>query len=153
MASDIDFMKIALIEAAIALSKGEVPVGAVIVMDGVVLSKSHNKKEASFDPTAHAEILAIREAAIKLGNWRLNQTTLYVTKEPCVMCAGAIINSRIGRLVFGCHDTKGGAVSSLYHILSDVRLNHQTDVVSGVLAEESMDLLQRFFSALRENKF
>lgn len=152
MASDIDFMKMALIEAEIALSKGEVPVGAVVVMNGLVISKSHNKKESTLDPTAHAETLAIREAAFKLGNWRLNQTTLYVTKEPCAMCAGAIVNSRIGRLVFGCPDPKGGAVISLYHIVSDVRLNHQAEVVSGLLEKESRELLERFFSDLRENK-
>lgn len=152
MAADIDFMRIALMEAEIALSKGEVPVGAVIVIDGNIISKSHNKKETSIDPTAHAEALAIREAALKIGNWRLNQATLYVTKEPCIMCAGAIINSRIGRVVFGCSDVKGGAVSSLYQILSDFRLNHQAKVVSGVLENESRELLKRFFGDLRENK-
>ncbi len=151
MASDIDFMKIALLEAEIALEKREVPVGAVIVINGNIISRSHNKKESSFDPTAHAEILAIKEASFKIRSWRLNQATLYVTKEPCVMCAGAIINSRIRRLVFGCPDVKGGAVCSLYRLLSDIRLNHRTEVVSGILEKESSELLKGFFGDLRAN--
>jgi tRNA(adenine34) deaminase len=150
MASDIDFMKIALKEAEIALNKGEIPVGAVIVINSSIISKSHNKKESSLDPTAHAETLAIREAALKIGNWRLNGATLYVTKEPCVMCAGAILNSRISRLVFGCGDAKGGAAISLYQLLSDNRLNHQAEVISGVLENESRELLKRFFGDLRK---
>ncbi len=153
MATDIDFMRIALMEAESALCEGEVPVGAVLVIDGSIISKSHNKRESSFDPTSHAEILVIREAASILTNWRLNQATLYVTKEPCIMCAGTMINARIGRLVFGCRDSKGGAVSSLYQILSDARLNHQVEVVSGILEVESRDLLKKFFSDLRINRF
>ncbi len=153
MATDIDFMRIALMEAESALYEGEVPVGAVLVIDGSIISKSHNKRESSFDPTSHAEILVIREAASILTNWRLNQATLYVTKEPCIMCAGTMINARIGRLVFGCRDSKGGAVSSLYQILSDARLNHQVEVVSGILEVESRDLLKKFFSDLRINRF
>ncbi len=150
MASDIDFMKIALREAEIALNKGEIPVGAVIVINGSIISKSHNKKESSLDPTAHAETLAIREAALKIGNWRLNEATLYVTKEPCIMCAGAILNSRLSKLVFGCPDNKGGAAISLYQLLSDNRLNHRVEVISGVLESESRELLKRFFGDLRK---
>lgn len=152
MATDIDYMKAAIAEAECALNEGEVPVGAVLVIDGSIISRAHNKKETSFDPTAHAEMLTLRDAASSLSNWRLSHATLYVTKEPCIMCAGAMINARIQRLVFGCTDNKGGAVSSLYRILSDDRLNHQVEVVSGVLEEESRLLLKRFFGELRTAK-
>lgn len=152
MATDIDFMKVALMEAESALSEGEVPVGAVMVIDGRIISRSHNKKESLFDPTAHAEVLVIREGASIISKWRLNQATLYVTKEPCVMCAGAMINARIRRLVFGCCDNKGGAVGSLYHVLSDTRLNHQVEVISGILEAECRDLLKRFFGDLRTSR-
>lgn len=152
MATDIDFMKAALAEAECALNEGEVPVGAVLVIDGKIISRAHNKREASFDPTAHAEMLVIREAASIINNWRLSSATLYVTKEPCIMCAGAMINARIQRLVFGCTDNKGGAVSSLYRILSDNRLNHQIKVTAGILEDESRLLLKRFFSELRAAK-
>lgn len=145
-------MKVALMEAECALNEGEVPVGAVLVIDGKIISRAHNKREASFDPTAHAEMLVIREAASIINNWRLSYATLYVTKEPCIMCAGAMINARIQRLVFGCADNKGGAVSSLYRILSDSRLNHQVEVVSGVLEDKSRLLLKRFFGELRAAK-
>ncbi len=152
MASDKDFMQIALIEAEYALNEGEIPVGAVLVLDGKIISRAHNKKESFFDPTAHAEMLVIKEAASILNKWRLSHSTLYVTKEPCIMCAGAIINARIHKLVFGCKDTKSGAVKSLYTILTDVRLNHQVQVVSGVLEEESKIILQRFFKEIRATK-
>jgi tRNA(adenine34) deaminase len=146
---DIGFLKLALKEADIAGSKGEVPVGAVVVLDGNVAAKAHNKREASKDPTAHAEMLAIRKAAGKGDSWRLNKATLYVTKEPCPMCAGAIVNARIKRLVYGCRDEKGGAVDSLYKLLNDRRLNHQVEVVSGVLEEECAEKLKRFFKERR----
>lgn len=138
-------MNIALQEAVCAFQEGEVPVGAVMVRDGVVLSKAHNLREATKDPSAHAEILALRTATSVSDSWRLSGGTLYVTKEPCIMCSGAIIHARISRVVYGCNDTKAGGAVSLYRILSDSRLNHQVEVVSGVLEEECAALLQRFF--------
>jgi tRNA(adenine34) deaminase len=147
--TDIYFMRIALEEAIIAFSEGEVPVGAVIVKSGKIMAKSHNCRESSHDPTGHAEILALRSGTGGDSRWRLTDTTLYVTKEPCVMCAGAMVNSRLGRLVYGCRDKKGGAVDSLYALLSDKRLNHQVEVISGVLAEECAKLLKRFFQERR----
>ncbi|MCX7913683.1 MAG: tRNA adenosine(34) deaminase TadA [Thermodesulfovibrionales bacterium] len=152
MATDEDFMKIALFEAKLAYQAGEVPVGAVIVVENKVISKAHNKKELLKDPTAHAEILAIREASAYFKNWRLSNATLYVTKEPCPMCAGAIISARIKRLVYGCSDPKSGAVDTLYEMLSDKRLNHQVDVISGVLKEECEMILKSFFRGIREIK-
>ncbi|GMT47213.1 MAG: tRNA-specific adenosine deaminase [bacterium] len=139
------YMQSALEEARRAFEADEVPVGALVVKEGVILSRTHNLMEALRDPTAHAEVLAIREAAGKLGNWRLEGATLYVTKEPCPMCAGAIVNARVSRVVYGCRDGKGGAADSLYHILTDKRLNHQAEVVSGLLSEESAGLLKEFF--------
>ncbi len=147
--TDIYFMKIALEEAGLAFTEGEVPVGAVLVKEGAVAAKAHNCRESSNDPTGHAEILAIRSGACQNGNWRLTDTTLYVTKEPCIMCAGAMFNGRLGRLVYGCKDEKGGAVDSLYNLLSDGRLNHQVEVTSGVLQEECAEILQRFFKSKR----
>ncbi|GLI53220.1 tRNA-specific adenosine deaminase [Thermodesulfovibrio yellowstonii] len=144
-------MKEALKEAEKAYEKGEIPVGALIVVNGEIISKAHNIKETTFDPTAHAEILAIREAARILGAWRLTDATLYVTKEPCIMCSGAIVNSRIKRLVYGCNDPKGGAVVSLYNILNDKRLNHQVEITNGILEEECRAILKRFFKELRED--
>jgi len=135
-----------------AYHTGEVPVGAVLVIDNEIVAESFNKRESCFDPTAHAEIAVLRAGAEKIWNWRLSNATLYVTKEPCIMCAGAIVNARLGRLVYGCRDCKGGGVDSLYHLLSDKRLNHQVDVVSGVLAEESALLLKQFFEACRINR-
>ncbi len=147
------FMSLALTEARVSFSEGEIPVGAVLIDgDGTVLSKTHNRKEFSRDPTAHAEMLAIREGSTLRADWRLADATLYVTKEPCVMCAGAIINSRIKRLVYGCDDMKGGAVESLYTLLNDERLNHQVEVVSGVLREECGEILRKFFTRLRHNR-
>lgn len=145
----IIFMRLALEEAEKAFSKEEVPVGAVIVLNGEVIAKAHNLREMTNDPTAHAEILAIRAAAQKLGSWRLEGATLYVTKEPCPMCAGAMVNARLGRLVFGCADSKGGATGSLYNIPQDKRLNHQVEVQSGVLADECAGLLGKFFRKKR----
>lgn len=149
MASDIDFMKLALEEAEKACEEGEVPVGAVLVMDGEVIASAHNTRESSFDPTAHAEMIALKKGALKIKNWRLAGATLYVTKEPCVMCAGAMVNTRLGRLVYGCSDEKGGAVKSLYQLLSDKRLNHQVEVSYGLLEEECALLLRRFFQERR----
>lgn len=142
---DIYFMRLALKEASLAFQEREVPVGAVLVKDGNVCASGHNLREGSKDPSAHAEILALREGTKGLDNWRLTGTTLYVTKEPCIMCAGAIVNSRIDRLVYGCRDTKAGGVDSLYKILSDTRLNHQVEVASGVLEDECAEILKRFF--------
>lgn len=149
MASDIDFMRLALKEAEEAFNEDEVPVGSVLVINGKVVASAHNTRESIFDPTAHAEIIAMREAAQKIKNWRLSDATLYVTKEPCIMCAGAMVNARMGRLVYGCGDAKAGAVQNLYQILSDKRLNHQVEVVSGVLEEECAALLRKFFQNRR----
>jgi len=142
-------MKLALSEAEKARDKGEVPIGAVIVTDGRVIARGHNLRESKNDPTAHAEIIAIRKAAKKLNSRRLINSTLYVTVEPCVMCIGAIVLARIPRLVFGCLDPKGGAVGSLYDISNDKRLNHRVEVRSGVMAEEAQALLKDFFKRLR----
>lgn len=142
-------MRLALNEASLAFQKGEVPVGAVISKDGKVVSSSHNLREISKDPSAHAEILVIRDATKISDSWRLTGLTLYVTKEPCIMCAGALVNSRIARLVYGCRDEKAGGVDSLYQILNDKRLNHQVEVVSGVLDAECADILRSFFKERR----
>ena len=148
---DHKFMTLALSEAERASEKGEVPIGAVIVVDGRVVASGHNLRELNNDPTAHAEMIAIGKAAKKLKSWRLANSTLYVTVEPCVMCIGAIILARVPRLVFGCCDPKGGAVGSLYDISNDKRLNHRVQVTSGVMAEEAQALLQGFFKKLRKN--
>jgi tRNA(adenine34) deaminase len=142
-------MRLALDEAGLAFQKGEVPVGAVVVKDGAVLSKAHNLRETTKDPSAHAEILALRVATAASESWRLLGATLYVTKEPCIMCAGGIINARISKLVYGCRDTKAGGVDSLYQVLADTRLNHQVEVISGVLEGDCAALLQRFFRERR----
>ena len=144
-------MEFALEEAEVGACAGEVPVGAVLVrrVDGSILARAHNRREEDADPTAHAEMLAIREAAFRLGAWRLTGTVLAVTLEPCLMCAGAIILARIDRLVYGADDPKAGAVRSLYQAVTDPRLNHRVEVSSGVLAEESSALLKRFFQARR----
>jgi tRNA(adenine34) deaminase len=146
---DINFMRIALEEAVHAFDKGEVPVGALVVSGGSIIGRAHNLREATKDPSAHAEILALRAATGASDSWRLLDATLYVTKEPCIMCSGALINSRISRLVYGCKDSKAGGVDSVYHILTDERLNHQVEVVSGVLEYECAALLQRFFKDRR----
>lgn len=147
---DIRFMSLALEEAEVAFADGEVPVGAVLVDEGGnILARTRNRREATQDPTAHAEVLALRQSAQAIANWRLNSATLYVTKEPCVMCAGAMVNARLGRLVYGCPDQKGGAAESLYRIPTDPRLNHRVEVVSGVLGEECAAILRRFFEARR----
>ena len=145
------FMQVALAEAQIAYDLGETPIGAVIVRDGAIIAKAHNLREARRDATAHAELLAIRQANLALGGWRLTRCTLYVTLEPCPMCAGAIVQARIPNLVFGAHDTKAGACGSLMDLVRDERLNHQVEVTSGILANESSQLLRRFFAELRQN--
>ncbi|MEJ2683094.1 MAG: tRNA adenosine(34) deaminase TadA [Candidatus Sulfobium sp.] len=146
---DVRFMRLALKEASRAGRAGEVPVGALLVRDGEVLSGAYNLREILKDPSAHAEILALRVGAEKSDGWRLTGATLYVTKEPCIMCAGAIINARVSRLVYGCRDVKAGGVDSLYNILNDKRLNHQVEVISGVLEEECAALLRDFFRERR----
>jgi len=147
--NDIYFMRLALEEAEAAFDADEVPVGAVIVQGDTVIARTHNRRESSNDPTGHAELLALRVAAQKVQRWRLSEATLYVTKEPCIMCAGAMVNARLGRLVYGCRDEKGGAVDSLYKLLSDNRLNHQVEVVSGILGDECAEILKRFFQERR----
>jgi len=148
MQSDEYFMKMAIGEAQSAFALGEVPVGAVITMDGEVVAKAHNSPILMQDPTAHAEILAIRKAAQIRENYRLGGATLYVTIEPCVMCAGAIIHARIERLVFGATDFKGGALS-LYGILDDKKLNHSLAITGGVMKDECGEILSRFFRGKR----
>lgn len=152
LASDEYFMNEAIKEALKAYEKGEIPVGAVVVVNGEIVSRAHNIKETTNDPTSHAEILAIREAGRALGAWRLTEATIYVTKEPCIMCSGAIVNARIKRLVYGCDDKKGGGALSLYKIVQDSRLNHQVEVKKGVLEEECSLLLKKFFKELRNTK-
>ena len=143
-------MRIALEEAGAAVAHGDVPVGAVVVHDGVILARRHNERELTGDPTAHAEVLALRDASAALGRWRLDDCTLVVTLEPCLMCAGAALSARIGRLVYGAADLKAGATASLYNVTTDPRLNHNPPVEHGVLASESTALLQEFFGGLRE---
>ena len=143
-------MQIALEVANEAYRQEEVPVGAVLVKEGEVIATAYNRRERLQDPTAHAEILAIRAAAEVMGSWRLTDTTLYVTLEPCAMCAGAIIQSRIPRLVFGTHDLKAGACGSICDLMAETRFNHRVSVNSGILAEDCRHLLQNFFQQLRE---
>ena|SRR5687767_6552871 len=142
-------MRRALEQARAALTEDEVPIGAVIVHEGRVIGAAHNQRETLRDPTAHAEMISITQAAAALGSWRLEGCTLYVTLEPCPMCAGAIVQARIDTVVYGAADPKAGAVESLYQLLADDRLNHRCDVVSGVLAEECGRLLSDFFQAKR----
>ncbi len=146
---DHDLMGIALTEATKAPGHGDVPVGAVAVRDGSVLSARHNERELRGDPTAHAELLAVADAARAVGSWRLFDVTLFVTCEPCAMCAGALVSARLGRLVFGCPDPKAGACGSLYNLCADPRLNHEVEVAFGVRADECGALLSRFFAEQR----
>ena len=147
--TDDEAMQLALDQAAAAAAHGDVPIGAVVVRDGQVIAARHNERELTGDPTAHAEVLAIRDAANVVGHWRLLDCSLYVTLEPCVMCAGALVNARIGRVVFGAVDPKAGAIVSLYQVCSDPRLNHRPPVVAGVRAEEAGKLLRDFFASRR----
>lgn len=143
------FMRLALDEARAAADEGEVPIGAVVVHDGEVIARAHNRRETDADPAAHAEFLAMEEAARVLGRWRLTGCTVYVTLEPCTMCAGLMVNARIDRCVYGATDPKGGALGTLYDLSNDARLNHAFSVESGVLAEESAELLRSFFRSRR----
>jgi tRNA(adenine34) deaminase len=149
MDHDEEFMTLALAEAEKALLAGEVPVGAVVVRGGEVIASAHNGPVGLKDPSAHAEILALRRAAAAEGNYRLAGVTLYVTIEPCLMCAGALVHARVSRLVFGAPDPKGGAVISLYGVLQDGRLNHRVEVTGGVLREACSEILSRFFREKR----
>jgi tRNA(adenine34) deaminase len=146
---DLTFMRMALEEAARAPGVGEVPIAALIVQGSRVLAQTHNYRELWQDPTAHAEVIAIRGAATALGTWRLTDTTLYVTVEPCTMCIGAIILARVSRVVFGAWDPKGGACGSVFDLTNEPYLNHHVEIVGGLLEEESRTLLQQFFRQLR----
>ena len=147
--SDDGAMALALDEARRAGVAGDVPVGAVALRDGRVIAAAGNRRESDTDPTAHAEVLVLREAAAALGRWRLDDVTVVVTLEPCAMCAGALVHARVKRVVLGAMDEKAGAVGSRYNLLSDPRLNHEIDVTVGVRGEESSELLQRFFADKR----
>lgn len=149
MNSDVAFMEVALEEAREAARRGEVPVGAVLVMQGQIIAHAGNRTITDCDPTAHAEIVALRAAAREIDNYRLTEAILYVTIEPCSMCAGAMIQARIARLVYGADDAKGGAVRSCFSILEHPQLNHRVEVTPGLLAEEAAGLLKEFFAAKR----
>jgi tRNA(adenine34) deaminase len=149
---DERWMREALVEARRAADAGEVPIGAVVVRGDRLLAREHNRRELDRDPIAHAEILALREAARQLGQWRLTGCTLYVTLEPCAMCAGALISSRIERLVFAARDPKAGYCGSLGDLVRDPRLNHRLSLAEGVLAESSTALLKQFFASLRRDR-
>jgi tRNA(adenine34) deaminase len=148
-ASDRECMLAALAEAQQAAERGEVPIGAVLALDGRIIASAGNRTISDCDPTAHAEIVALRDAARSLGNYRLLGSTLYVTIEPCAMCCGAMIQARIARLVYGADDAKGGAVRSCFGVLDHPQLNHRVEVTSGVLAEESAAILKTFFAVRR----
>ena len=147
---DIRWMREALAEARKAAAGGDVPVGAVAVRDEQIVGRGHNRRQQDRDPTAHAELIALRQAAQTLGGWRVVGVTLYVTLEPCAMCAGAAVNARLPRLVWGADDPKGGAGGSVIDLLNHPQLNHRVEVTRGVLADEAASLLQAFFAALRE---
>ena len=147
---DERYMQMAIEQARIAEDNGDVPIGAVIVSENGIIGKAYNQREQLQDPTAHAEIIALTQAAAALENWHLNGCTIYVTLEPCPMCAGALVLARMDRLVYGCDDPKAGACKSLYNIVQDERLNHRLEMTSGVLAEQCGQLLQEFFAHRRE---
>lgn len=147
-----EYMKIAFREAEKALESDDVPVGAVIIHDGAIIAKAHNQRELLRDPTAHAEMIAITQAASHMGSWRLDDTTMYVTLEPCAMCAGAMVLARIPRLVFGASDPKAGAAGSVMDILRHSRLNHRVEVIAGVMEEECGSILKEFFARLRDRE-
>ena len=147
---DEQFMAIALEEARRAAEEGEVPIGAVVVHEGEVIARAHNRRETDADPSAHAEFSAMLEASRKLGRWRLSGCTVYVTLEPCLMCAGLMVNSRIDRCVYGASDPKGGALGTLFDVSADPRLNHAFAVSAGVGADEAADLLRSFFRSRRQ---
>jgi tRNA(adenine34) deaminase len=152
MINDSEYMRLALSAAREAARRGEIPVGAVIVSGGEVIASAFNDREERQTPLGHAEITAIQSAAQNLGSWRLDEAELYVTLEPCIMCAGAILQARIKRLIFGCRDPKAGAIESLYRLCQDHRLNHQLPFTAGVLADQSAALLRDFFARLRIQK-
>jgi tRNA(adenine34) deaminase len=147
--SDLEFMRAALDEARTAAERGEVPIGAVLVHEGKIISRAHNRTLTDNDPTAHAEMVAIREAAQIIRNHRLNGTSLYVTVEPCAMCAGAMIQARIARLIYGCPEQKGGAIRTCFQILDHPAVNHRVEVISGILADECSAVMQAFFALRR----
>ena len=149
-ADDERYMRLALAEAQAAADEGEVPIGAVVVCDGVVVARAHNRRETDADPSAHAEFAAMVAASRALGRWRLTGCTVYVTLEPCLMCAGLMVNARVDRCVYGATDPKGGALGTLYDVSHDPRLNHEFEVTPGVLADEAADLLRTFFRARRK---
>lgn len=144
-----EYMRLALVEARIAFEAGEVPVGAIVVHDGIIIGRAHNQREMLKDPTAHAEMLAITQAAAALESWRLDDCHLYVTLEPCPMCAGAIVLARITKVIFGATDPKAGACESLFTICNDSRLNHRAEVIGGILAFECGGILTEFFAMQR----
>lgn len=146
------FMQLALEEAKKAADLGEVPIGAVLVYRDEVIARAHNLRETTQNAVTHAELMVIQEACEKIGSWRLENTTLYVTLEPCPMCAGAILQSRVPRVVYGARDIKAGCVDSLYRLLNDARFNHECEVIEGVLADECGQILTDFFQTLRERK-
>lgn len=148
-ASDEKFMRFALEQAQIAAQEGEVPIGAVVVCDGEIVASAHNRRELDHNPSAHAEFLAMQEASQRLGRWRLSGCTVYVTLEPCLMCAGLMINARIDRCVFGASDPKGGAIGTLFDVSHDSRLNHSFAVTGGVLSDEAAVQLKAFFKIRR----
>lgn len=150
MSSDEQYMQDAIVEAKAAAALGEVPVGAIVVVDGRIIGRGGNRRESAAGPTAHAELIAIRQAAQAVGGWRLVGATLYVTQEPCPMCAGAIVNARVERVVYGCDNPKAGAVKTLYQLLGDPRLNHRVVVDQSPLAAECGALLTHFFVNLRK---
>ena len=147
--TDRELMELALAEARAAPGHGDVPVGAVVALDGKVLARRHNEREYTGDPTAHAEILALRDAAARAGNWRLTGAVVAVTLEPCPMCAGALVQARVARVVYGATDPKAGALGSLYNLGADPRLNHEFEVVGGLMADECGALLSDFFATRR----
>ena len=148
-ADDVGFMRLALAEAHLAPAHDDVPIGAVAVVGGTVVGSAHNERELQSDPTAHAEVLALRAAARHLGRWRLQDATVYATVEPCPMCAGALVAARVFRVVYGAPDEKAGAAYSLYNIVQDPRLNHECRLTTGVLAEDCAAVIQEFFRARR----
>jgi tRNA(adenine34) deaminase len=147
---DAAFMRVALAEALAAYEKGEVPVGAIVVQDGQIVGRGHNLRETLQDPTAHAEMIALTAAAEAVGEWRLEECELFVTLEPCPMCAGAIVNSRVRRVVYGAADPKAGACGTLYNLVQDNRLNHRAELTAGVLADECGEVLKSFFREARQ---
>jgi tRNA(adenine34) deaminase len=148
---DREYMRVALEEARAAAGEGEVPVGAVLVKDGKVLACTHNRREATGNPMDHAEVLALKEGSARLGNWRLEGSTMYVTLEPCPMCAGALVQARVARLVFGARDIKLGAAGSRYNLVSDETTHHRMEVTDGILEDECSQVLRDFFASRRED--